>query len=121
MRKQPHSQQDATAGPSAQSVQLPAHADPASSGLCAANPLPQTDVTGTVGATVESSDEGSYGILSDNWIREEPLCAAADASSSSAPKPCAKDLIAELDSINAQIHRIMSQVEKAVSRLATSN
>jgi len=32
----------------------------------------------------------------------------------------AKDLVAELDSINAQIHRIMFQVERAVARLATN-
>jgi hypothetical protein len=32
----------------------------------------------------------------------------------------AKDLIAELDAINAQIHKIMFQVERAVSRLATT-
>ena len=47
-------------------------------------------------------------------VRPDPI--KADAPS----KLCAKDLIAELDAINTQIHQIMFQVERAVSRLASS-
>jgi hypothetical protein len=36
------------------------------------------------------------------------------------PQVCAKDLIAEIDNINAQIDRIMSQVERAIAKLGTS-
>ena len=37
-----------------------------------------------------------------------------------APRLKAKDLIAELNLINSQIHRIMSQVDRAVTRLGTA-
>ena len=37
-----------------------------------------------------------------------------------APRLKAKDLIAELTLINSQIHRIMFQVDRAVTRLGTT-
>jgi hypothetical protein len=48
------------------------------------------------------------------------VAAKAPAALPTRPQTRAKDLIAELNAINTQIHQIMFQVEKAVARLATS-
>jgi hypothetical protein len=74
---------------------------------------------GTVDATVQPIAEWSYCSLSEDWIRQAPMAAGSDRAPL-LPRVRAKDLIAELDSINAQIHHMMFQVERAVSRLATS-
>lgn len=76
--------------------------------------------SGTVGANVEIADSNYFPRSSDVLIRGEPVMRAAVPAKPALPQPRAKDLIAEINSINSQIHRIMSQVEQAVARLATS-
>jgi len=103
-----------------QSLRLPVQAP---SGATGAHPILAADVKGTIDAAVEAIDDYSYGTLSEDWVREDPLGLVASTdppAQSTQPRFRAKDLIAELDSINAQIHRMMFQVERAVSRLATS-
>jgi hypothetical protein len=77
---------------------------------------------GAVHSRASRVDPGFYGERSEALIRGLPLIRAALPI---APKPkrtklCAKDLIAELESINSQIHRMMFQVERAVANLATA-
>jgi hypothetical protein len=74
---------------------------------------------GTVPAAMSDLDAYSYVPGSDAVIRGRPV-ESPPSSSAKAPRPQmrAKDLAAELDSINAQIHKIMARVEKAVARLA---
>lgn len=76
------------------------------------------DLEGTVPAKLAGADDRSYSYSSEELIRGRPVQATIPARSPQ--KVSAKDLVAELDSINAQIHRIMFQVERAVARLATS-
>jgi hypothetical protein len=81
------------------------------------------EVRGTIHAAVQAIEECSYDALSNEWVREEPLRLVAPCERFADARESglrAKDLIAELNSINAQIHRMMFQVERAVSRLATS-
>lgn len=74
---------------------------------------------GTVDASVEAGERSFYGKRSDTLINGAPVSAGHPASAADRPKPCAKDLIAELNLINRQIHRIMFQVDRAVTRLGT--
>lgn len=113
-------EQQPSAAPQAQSLRLPAQATP---GSISARAIVADEVRGTIHAAVQAFEECSYDALSKEWVREEPLRLVAPCE----PFPHAgesglraKDLIAELNSINAQIHRMMFQVERAVSRLATS-
>jgi hypothetical protein len=53
-------------------------------------------------------------------IRGIPVAAKAPTVLTIPRQARAKDLIAELNAINTQIHQIMFQVERAVARLATS-
>ena len=76
------------------------------------------DLEGTVPAKLAGADYRSYSYSSEELIRGRPVHATVPVRSPQ--KVSAKDLVAELDSINAQIHRIMFQVERAVARLATS-
>jgi len=77
------------------------------------------DLRGTVVAGAHGGDL-SYADP-DGLIRGAPIPqSAAPAAGNVRDRPRAKDLIAELDSINTQIHKIMFQVERAVARLATS-
>lgn len=76
------------------------------------------DIEGTVPAKLGGTDDRSYSHSSEELIRGRPVRGSIPARSPQ--KVSAKDLVAELDSINAQIHRIMSQVERAVARLAMS-
>ena len=78
------------------------------------------DVHGTVPATLEEQDIRSYDYSSEALIRGRPVHDSVTAAVKSPQKLSAKDLVAELDTINSQIHRIMFQVERAVARLATS-
>src|SRR4051812_23679041 len=78
-------------------------------------------IIGAVHSTMKPVGDGFYGERSEGWIHGVPLVRTAMPI---APKPkgtqlCAKDLIAELQSINSQIHRMMFQVERAVANLAT--
>lgn len=75
-------------------------------------------VDGTIGARIEAAERRFYPLKSDALICTGPVRPA--------PAPPvqrrilrARDLIGELHSINAQIHKIMFQVDKAVARLAT--
>ena len=73
----------------------------------------------TVDATIETQDPHDYGVSS------HLLCNGAPSHPRQAHSPTradfrAKDLVDELKTINSQIHRIMFQVEKAVSRLSAS-
>jgi hypothetical protein len=85
-------------------------------------PLGVTELLiGAVHSTASRVDPGCYGERSEALIRGVPLLRTALPI---VPKPKrtqlrAKDLIAELESINSQIHRMMFQVERAVANLAT--
>ena len=81
--------------------------------------LEASQVVGTVDASIAQGDPHYFGGSSEMLTRGIPVAAKP---SPVAPKPQtrARDLIAELSEINTQIHHIMFQVEKAVSRLATS-
>ena len=74
---------------------------------------------GTVHTNVEAVERPYYGDRSDTLINGAPVT-ARPARSSPPPRFKAKDLIAELDMINGQIHRIMFQVDRAVERLGTN-
>ena len=79
-----------------------------------------SDVQGTIAATLRQ-DQGWYRDSSHWLIRGTLFPERARAPARPLPPRFrAKDLVDELGSINAQIHKIMSQVEKAVARLATS-
>lgn len=78
-------------------------------------------VQGTIGANVQAIGElDFYAQRSETLISGLPVSLEPAQSQSKTRAFRAKDLIAELDAINAQIHKIMFQVERAVSRLATS-
>lgn len=74
---------------------------------------------GTIDASVEAVERSFYGKQSDTVINGAPVTARHAERASDAPRLCAKDLIAELNLINRQIHRIMFQVDRAVTRLGT--
>ena len=78
------------------------------------------DLDGTVPAALGEMDIGSYDYSSEALTRGWPVHERPQPTGKSLQKVSAKDLVAELDTINSQIHRIMSQVERAVARLATS-
>ena len=102
---------------SVQSVKLPAGEDGSANAFSTEHPLESAPVSGTIGTTVDSDDSGSYRTDSESLVRSTPVQVPEDPSRL---KLHAKDLIEELDAINAQIQRIMFLVEKAVARLATS-
>jgi hypothetical protein len=79
-----------------------------------------TTLEGTIDATVEAPEGSCYGTLFRSWIRAPLAMNRMEASRASSGGFRAKDLIAELDIINGQIHRMMFQVERAVAHLATS-
>ncbi|HEU4695736.1 MAG TPA: hypothetical protein VFR92_02095 [Sphingomicrobium sp.] len=104
----------------AQSLHLPVQAAPAATST---PPVLSSDLQGTVDAVVQAVESCSYDMRSNDWVRGEPIEPVGSLdqfSESFRARLRAKDLIAELDAINAQIHRMMFQVERAVSRLATS-
>jgi len=74
---------------------------------------------GTVDATVEAIERSFYGKRSDMLINGMPVSTEHEEPAL-APRLRAKDLIAELNLINRQIHRIMFQVDRAVTRLGTT-
>ena len=74
---------------------------------------------GTVDATVEAVERSFYGKRSDTLINGMPVSTEHEGPAV-APRLRAKDLIAELNLINRQIHRIMFQVDRAVTRLGTT-
>ena len=74
---------------------------------------------GTVDATVEAVERSFYGKRSDMLINGMPVSTDHEEPAV-APRLRAKDLIAELNLINRQIHRIMFQVDRAVTRLGTT-
>ena len=74
---------------------------------------------GTVDANVEFVERSFYGKRSDTLINGMPLNTELEPPMV-APRLKAKDLIAELNLINSQIHRIMFQVDRAVTRLGTT-
>ena len=76
------------------------------------------ELEGTVGASMDD-DYAACGDSSEFLIRGAPV-RAPSRRSTEPYRVRAKDLAAELDSINSQIHKIMFQVERAVARLATS-
>lgn len=73
------------------------------------------ELRGTVAACLDN-DTAARGDCSQSLIRGAPVRDRVPAVN----RLRAKDLIAELDTINAQIHKIMFQVDRAVARLATS-
>jgi hypothetical protein len=72
---------------------------------------------GTVDTSVGAVERSFYGEGSENLISGAPVGSASGGSEP--PRLRAKDLIAELNMINRQIHRIMFQVDRAVTRLGT--
>lgn len=77
-------------------------------------------VVGTVDTNVADGNPHYFGGSSEMLTRGIPVAAKPSPAAPSRPQTRARDLIAELSEINTQIHHIMFQVEKAVSRLATS-
>ena len=75
---------------------------------------------GTVDTSVEAVERTFYREGSETLISGAPVSTKRDTSAQPSPRLRAKDLIAELNTINRQIHRIMFQVERAVTRLGTS-
>lgn len=75
---------------------------------------------GTIDATVAVQDPHFYGNRSQMLIASPSLSLAPAQRPARKVSTRAKDLIDELQTINDQIHRIMFQVERAVSRLATN-
>ena len=75
---------------------------------------------GTIDASIEAVKSRFYGDLSETLIRGVPVKVPQASSDGATSQSRAKDLIAELNAINLQIHRMMIQVERAVARLATS-
>lgn len=61
-----------------------------------------------------------YHGASEAVTRGSPLAVKPPAAETVRPKLTAKDLIAELKTINGDIHRMMAQVERAVAKLAMS-
>ncbi|GAA3893415.1 hypothetical protein GCM10022276_10780 [Sphingomonas limnosediminicola] len=88
----------------------------------AAADLNRADLAGTIGANVPFERSAPYDSNSESLTNSAPLEALRSLvrSESSGPRITAADLVAELSEINTEIHRIMSQVEKAVARLVTS-
>ena len=120
MRSNPRSVQHngSRPGPFVQLLQLPdAHGRRPHSVSAAGNLR-----SGTIDTVMRAADEQFFGEQSETVTRGLPLAAAPRPAVSGRIRPqlCAKDLIAELDSINSQIHRMMFQVERAVARLAAS-
>jgi len=74
---------------------------------------------GTVDATVEAVERSFYGKRSDMLINGMPVSTEHEEPAV-APRLRANDIIAELNLINRQIHRIMFQVDRAVTRLGTT-
>jgi hypothetical protein len=79
-------------------------------------------IAGTVDAAILSGADHDYGYRSEALISGAPLAATRQSLPPEPVRPQlrAKDLVDEIRNINTQIHRIMSQVERAVARLATS-
>jgi hypothetical protein len=76
---------------------------------------------GTIGANVQAIGElDFYAQRSETLISGAPVIYDPARPERTTGQLRAKDLIAELHAINLQIHKIMFQVERAVSRLATS-
>jgi hypothetical protein len=84
------------------------------------NQFEATHLRGTIDTSVGASDRHYFAEPSEMLTRGLPVAANAAASNPDRAQTRARDLIAELSEINTQIHQIMFQVEKAVSRLATS-
>jgi hypothetical protein len=84
-------------------------------------PLEMSDaIIGTVHSTMQPVSAGFYVERSEALIRGVPLASTAlpIAPRRTRTQLCAADLIAELQTINTQIHRMMFQVERAVANLA---
>jgi hypothetical protein len=110
---------------STQDDDVPATGEPvrASGRLGYAAPILAEDsvaVHGTVGANMTATDPHFYGRGSEAVTAGVPVREHGASVKPVPRQPRTKDLIAELHAINAQIHQIMFQVERAVSRLATS-
>jgi hypothetical protein len=88
----------------------------------AAADLNRADLAGTIGANVPFERSAPYDSNLGSLTNGSSLDALRSLvrSESSGPRITAADLVAELSEINTEIHRIMSQVEKAVARLVTS-
>ena len=80
---------------------------------------PEVAARGTIDANVEAVERSFYGNKSDTLINGMPVVGDQQLPIAE-PRLRAKDLIAELNLINSQIHRIMFQVDRAVTRLGTS-
>ena len=77
-------------------------------------------VSGTIDASVVQGDPHYFTGASEMLIRGIPVTATNASQHIPVRAQTRANLIAELNAINTQVHQIMFQVEKAVSRLATS-
>lgn len=75
---------------------------------------------GTISAAIIAEDRHFYGGDTEMVTRGVPVMREEASARTTSSGLRAKDLIAELHSINTQIHRIMFQVERAVAKLATN-
>ena len=89
-------------------------------GLISADAQELGAARGTVDTSVATVATPFYGHRSETQSSGAPVN-FPESPLASTPRPSrAKELIAELHVINGQIHQIMAQVERAMSRLATT-
>lgn len=95
--------------------------DSASTGIASAT-VDASEMAGTVATKLAAESDTPYDPNSPMLTQSAPFGSLARLvrSETSGPSVSAADLVAELNEINAEIHRIMTQVEKAVARLVTS-
>lgn len=77
-------------------------------------------IEGTIAAAETATSDQCYWPRSEGLVHTAPLREAVADLPAARPQLRPKDLLVELESINAQIHHIMSQVEHAVSKLTVS-
>ena len=84
--------------------------------------IDRSSLVGTVAASVSFESDARYDSNSETLTRSAPLRAFRRLvrSESSGPRISAAELVLELNELNAEIDRIMLQVEKAVARLTAS-
>jgi hypothetical protein len=104
-------------------VDQPANRSPfeATHALSPSAPYPNSGGSGTVAATIEAHDPHHFAGASSGLITRGALSLPKQAAGSARPQFRPKDLLDEVQAINSQIHQIMFQVEKAVSRLSSGS
>ena len=95
---------------------------PGPSSSLSTSSLLESSLAGTVGAKVSFEISAPYDSNAETLTRSAPIGAFRRLvrSESSGPRITAAELVLELNQLNAEIDRIMLQVEKAVARLTAS-